>query len=81
MDWQARNACRFANDRDGVTSSPCTISHACTLTCTLLFPQRFKERKAHGLKNNAITKFAEKYVIDMGMNPFQKKGGGAVSKE
>jgi len=43
--------------------------------------QRFKERKAHGLKNNAITKFAEKYVIDMGMNPFQKKGGGAAPKE
>jgi len=42
--------------------------------------QQFKERKAHGIKNNAITKFAEAYVIDMGINPFQKKaqGGGAA---
>lgn len=45
------------------------------------YANRFKERKAHGLKNNAITKFAEKYVIDMGMNPFQKKGGATVPKE
>ena len=48
--------------------------------------QQFKNRKAYGIKNNAITKFAEAYVIDMGMNPFQKKpgaggGGGGAAKE
>jgi hypothetical protein len=43
--------------------------------------QKFKNRKAYGIKNNAITKFAEAYVIDMGMNPFQKKGGAATKAE
>ena len=40
--------------------------------------QQFKERKAHGIKNNAITKFAEAYVIDMGINKFQKKHRAGV---
>ena len=41
------------------------------------FVQMFRERKQRGLKNNAITKFAEKYVTDMGVKPFQKKSGAA----
>jgi len=52
----------------------------------LEYGNQFKNRKAYGIKNNAITKFAEAYVIDMGMNPFQKKpgaggGGGGAAKE
>ena len=41
------------------------------------FVQMFRERKQRGLKNNAITKVAEKYVTNMGVNPFQKKSGAA----
>ena len=41
------------------------------------FVQMFRERNQRGLENIAITKFAEKYVTDMGVNPFQKKSGAA----
>ncbi|EKX48269.1 hypothetical protein GUITHDRAFT_105873 [Guillardia theta CCMP2712] len=37
------------------------------------YAHQFKDRKQYGLKSNPITKYAEKYVVDMGRNPFQRK--------
>jgi len=37
------------------------------------YANQFKDRKQYGLKGNPITKYAEKYVVDMGRNPFQRK--------
>ena len=45
----------------------------------VLSQQKFKNRKAYGIKNNAITKFAEAYVIDMGHGPFSKKHTGGAA--